>query len=124
MTLEQAIEFCFHMEEEQYKSGLNAIIGDYPAYKAAPHFRLASEYKQIAEWLKELKDLIKEKDELLKKLEQITEYKRLLRAAICETCEYYDIFNRDACEKDGCYKLQHIDKVLALIGEEDKNNGV
>lgn len=56
MTLEQAIEFCLHMEKEQYKSAHNTIIGDYPEYEAAPHFRLASEYKQIAEWLTELKN--------------------------------------------------------------------
>ena len=56
MTLEQAIEFCLHMEKEQYKSAHNTIIGDYPEYEAAPHFRLASEYKQIAELLTELKE--------------------------------------------------------------------
>lgn len=37
------------------KSAHNTIIGDYPEYEAAPHFRLASEYKQLADWLKELK---------------------------------------------------------------------
>ena len=49
MTVEQAIEFCLHMEEEQYKAAHNTIIGDYPEYEAKPHFRLASEYKQLAE---------------------------------------------------------------------------
>jgi len=58
MTLEQAIEFCLHMSEEQYKSAHNIIRGDYPEYEAAPHFRLASEYKQIAEWLTVLKKQI------------------------------------------------------------------
>lgn len=62
MTLEQAIEFCLRMEEEQYKSAHNTIIGDYPEYEAAPHFRLASEYKQLADWLKELKELKESKD--------------------------------------------------------------
>lgn len=56
MTLEQAIEFCLHMKEEQYKSANNIIRGDYPEYEAAPHFRLASEYKQIADWLMEFKE--------------------------------------------------------------------
>lgn len=62
MTLEQAIEFCLRMEEEQYKSAHNTIIGDYPEYEAAPHFRLASEYGQLAGWLKELKELRESKD--------------------------------------------------------------
>jgi len=57
MTLEQAIEFCLNIEKEQYKSAHNTIIGDYPEYEAASHFRLASEYKQIAELLTELKEL-------------------------------------------------------------------
>ena len=96
MTLEQAIEFCLHMSEEQYQSAHNTIRGDYPTYEAAPHFRLASEYKQIAEWLTEYKNqqeenkvlisecdrLIKEKGELLKKSERTAEYAQLLKVAV------------------------------------------
>lgn len=133
MTLEQAIEFCLHMEKEQYKSVHNTIIGDYPEYEATPHFRLASEYKQIAEWLTEYKKLqeenkvlisecdrlIKEKDELLKKSELITEYKRLLKAAVavlndgstikkCENCNA-------SCTRNCKFKWNLTDEALKLI---------
>ena len=145
MTVEQAIEFCLHMEKEQYKSAHNTIIGDYPEYEAAPHFRLASEYKQIAEWLTEYKNrqeenkvlisecdkLIKESGELLKKSELIAEYKRLMKAAVndmnsnnfcckfdsCKVCsKRYDI----SCDKK--FQWHYTDKALKLIG--DKSNGI
>lgn len=68
-------------------------------------------------------------------IKELEKAKELLKAAIedmatndawdCETCEYYGVLNCDRCvEVDDCYKWRHIDEVLALIGEEDKNNGV
>lgn len=118
MTLEQAIEFCLHMKEEQYKSAHNIIIGDYPEYEATPHFRLASEYKQIAEWLMELK-----------------EAKRLLKAAfedlnatatevynggvICKCCKWESQIGKCSCPNDGgCdtdYQWRYADEALKLI---------
>lgn len=114
MTLEQAIEFCLHMEKEQYKSAHNTIIGDYPEYEAAPHFRLASEYKQIAEWLKDLK-----------------EAKRLLKLALEQTnpkCKYciHDLEeeqpNYNPCctgETANC-KWRYADEALKLIGDNNR----
>ncbi len=75
MTLEQAIEFCLRMEEEQYESAHNIIRGDYPEYEAAPHFRLASEYKQLADWLKELKELQEENKVLISECNRLIKEK-------------------------------------------------
>lgn len=108
MTLEQAIKFCLHMEKEQYKSAHNTIIGDYPEYEAAPHFRLASEYKQIADWLKDLK-----------------EAKRLLRLAVenmndggctrsCSTCKY----GKDGCKYTEGYEWVHTEEADKLLKED------
>ena len=131
MTLEEAIEFCLHIKEEQYESAHNTIRGDYPEYEAAPHFRLASEYKQLAEWLMELKELISLKtDYVFFK----TEAKKLLKAAMEDMynsvndvhCKYCSKWHTDQCQGTShldCYvedkfKWRYADEALALIGEE------
>lgn len=86
MTLEQAIEFCLHMSEEQYQSAHNIIRGDYPTYEAAPHFRLASEYKQLADWLKEFKELKESKE--LKKSKELKESKDTQSVVHCKDCKH------------------------------------
>ena len=115
MTLEQAIEFCLNMEKEQYKSIHNIIRCDYPEYEATHHFRLASEYKQLAEWMRELK-----------------EAKRLLKLAI------QDIYNKCGCENSDCdicannrcdcdyddrFTWKYKDEAFKILDKEDNNNG-
>lgn len=119
MTLEQVIEFCLHMSEEQYKSAHNTIIGDYPEYEAAPHFRLASEYKQIAEWLTEQKELRSLKtDYVFFKAEA----KKLLKAAVEDINFYVDCYEAHCdeccCDHDNHCHWKHEAKALALIGGE------
>lgn len=97
--------------------------------------KTAKDYRQLAEWLRELKDLreenkvlmqecdrlIKEKGELLKQHEQIGEYKRLLKSVIdewhivCEwgNCgEYCGWYKNGKCTQEWSGKAE----ALKLIG--------
>lgn len=150
MTLEQAIEFCSHMSEEQYKSAHNTIIGDYPAYEAAPHSRLASEYKQLAEWLTDYKKLrsIVDACNILavdafaveKLCKELKEAKRLLKLAVedfaeslgamysCSYCKYERKKRETCAEREtqyckGICKWRYEAEALALIGEDGEQNG-
>lgn len=102
MTIDEAIQYAEDLGTEEE----NKIDYD----KDSPHMIICrkntvKDYRQLAEWLRELKDLreenkvlmqecdrlIKEKGELLKQHEQIGEYKRLLKSVIDEwhiVCEW------------------------------------
>ena len=98
MTLEQAIEFCLNMEKEQYKSAHNIIRGDYPEYEATQHFRLASEYKQLATWLQELKELKASGTKSVKRGRWIAQ---LNGHVLCSYCGKEQAFSSDFCKHCG-----------------------
>lgn len=99
MTLDEAIKHC--LEVANSKEMEAEFETDYVCYFMTDKEReeckeCATDHRQLAEWLTELKDLreenkvliqecdrlIKKKGELLKKSEQIAEYKRLLKLAV------------------------------------------
>lgn len=117
MTLEQAIEFCLHMKEEQYRSAHNTIIGDYPEYEAAPHFRLASEYKQIAEWLTELKELKATGCSSVKRGEYTESIKR-----INMYISYFESLDRDSEEEADLSAFKIAVSVLGRMNGDGEQN--
>jgi hypothetical protein len=167
LTLDEAIEHCLEVAEQNETSAITYknckeiktnIYEKRTAEKAENDCReCAAEQRQLAEWLMEAKDLkeenkflisefdrlikerVKERGELLKKLEQIAEYKRLMKAAVdgfkwleqhteddnggcivktsnisCGNCP----FNTDGAD---C-KWKHEAEALKLIGDEP--NGI
>ncbi|MBO5384519.1 MAG: hypothetical protein J6A30_09490 [Ruminococcus sp.] len=137
MGLEEAIQYAEDLGTEEE----NKI--DYG--KDSPHSIIrrkntVKDYRQLAEWLRELKDLreenkvlirecdrlIKEKGELLKKSEQIAEYKRLLKVAVEDINYYVDCYEAHCdeccCDHDNHCHWKHEAEALALIGEEGEND--
>lgn len=134
MTLDEAIAHALEVAEQNEtqadKIG-RQLIGSAIDRYATDCRECASDHRQLAEWLTELKDLreenkvltsecdrlIKEKGELLKQHEQIAEYKRLLKAAMEDMNTLYE-----AGKDEGCigikFKWRFADKVLKLIGDE------
>lgn len=132
MTIDEAIQYAEDLGTEEE----NKIDYD----KDSPHMIICrkntvKDYRQLAEWLRELKDLreenkvlmqecdrlIKEKGELLKQHEQIGEYKRLLKSVIdewhivCEwgNCgEYCGWYKNGKCTQEWSGKAE----ALKLIG--------
>ena len=97
MEIDEAIKHCEEVAEGcEWESTKCDESDAYENHVKAECLNCAADHRQLAAWLKELKDLreenkvlmqecdrlIKEKGELLKKSEQIAEYKRLLKAAI------------------------------------------
>lgn len=134
LTLDEAIKHCNEVAEQNEtqadKIG-RQLIGSAIDKYATDCRECAADHRQLAEWLRELKDLreenkvltsecdrlIKEKGELLKQHEQIAEYKRLLKAAMEDMNTLYE-----AGKDEGCigikFKWRFADKVLKLIGDE------
>lgn len=132
MTINEAIQYAEDLGTEEE----NKIDYD----KDSPHMIICrkntvKDYRQLAEWLRERKDLreenkvlmqecdrlIKEKGELLKQHEQIGEYKRLLKSVIdewhigCEwgNCgEYCGWYKNGKCTQEWSGKAE----ALKLIG--------
>lgn len=99
LTLDEAIKHCLEVAEQnetQAEKIGRQFIGSAMDKRATDCRECSADHRQLAEWLKELKNLreenkvlisecdrlIKEKGELLKKLEPITEYRRLLKIAV------------------------------------------
>lgn len=136
-TLDEAIQYAKALGTEEE----NKIDYD----KDSPHMIICrkntvKDYRQLAEWLTELKQwrrvygvcpsyemCIPECKEGYDA--QIAEYKRLLKAAVedinaaeaCDTCEYYPVINSDMCQKDDCYKWRYADEALKLLGKDETN---
>lgn len=133
LTLDEAIKHCLEVAEQnetQTEKIGRQFIGSAMDKRATDCRECAADHRQLAEWLKELKNLqeenkvlisecdrlIKEKGELLKKLEPITEYKRLLKIAvkdmgvtvakvyngglICECCKWKSQMGECCCPDD------------------------
>ena len=124
MTLDEAIKVC---EDNATKIGGNPQ-SDYHA----------ACYKQVAEWLTELKQwrrvygicpsyemCIPECREGYNA--QIAEYKRLLRIAVddithrdyCHRCKYENVTGKEQylnCKYHRCYKWRYADEALKLVG--------
>lgn len=146
MTLDEAIKHCLEVAGEQQERADSAeLIDILDGLDVEACKECATDHRQLAEWLTELKDLkevnevlmnecdrlIKEKGELLKKAEQIAEYKRLLKAAVedmkdivssdigCRCCKGEQAAS---CVYIKCWTWRYADEALALIGEEGGNN--
>lgn len=147
LTLEEAISHCLEVAEQnetQAEKIGRQFIGSAMDKRATDCQECAADYRQLAEWLKEFKNLreenkvlisecdrlIKEKGELLKKSERIGEYKRLLKAAV-DGYHFIGYITKDyacpsatscsACPMDEgkqCRIWEHADEALALIGED------
>ena len=141
MTIDEAIKHHIDMAKMQ-ESRIEKWEKNRDADAEKFHKRLATDHRQLAEWLTELKDLreenkvltsecdrlIKEKGELLKQHEQIGEYKRVLKSATnvlnmfipcdedynCSEC----IKQRQNCDYDDNFKWRYADEALKLIGED------
>lgn len=108
MVLDEAIKQCEKVAEKNEQWLYDAIArGSNPIQaEVANCGQCAEEHRQIAEWLKELK-----------------ETRRLLKLAVedlniigsCKTCVKYGDICR-GCRTD--YKWVHADEAFALIGEE------
>ncbi len=166
MALDEAIKHCLEVAEgNDLAAGMYELLAEnnHNAYEkltaetnSSRCTECATDHRQLAEWLTERKDLqeenkvlmrecdrlIKEKGELLKKSEQITEYKRLLKAAVEDfffVSEKFinsmdsscSMFNHIAgCVKDcpmsssddyGRCKWRYTDEALKLIGGSEND---
>lgn len=147
LTLDEAIKHCLEVAERQEfsaddKEMYSEMLGeDYKGFEEGCR-ECAADHRQLAEWLTDYKDLreenkvlmhecdrlIKEKGELLKKLEQVAEYKRLLKSAINILKRYkpcdgdYDcsecIHQRRNCGYDDRFKWRYADVAKKLLGDE------
>lgn len=149
MTLDEAIAHCLEVAENCEEQAKQCDSGDrYERHVMHENAKCATKYRQLAEWLTELKDLrdenkvlmrecdrlIKEKGALLKQHEQIAEYKQLLKAAVedlekiasVDECSFPYCDNRCPFECVGqCEEKhwKHQAEALALIGEDGDTNG-
>lgn len=136
MTIDEAIQlYTQRAENHEYILHSGEFIGGEGEHMKQDIKRCVSEHRQLAEWLRQLKDLreenkvlmqecdrlIKEKGELLKQHEQIGEYKRLLKSVIdewhivCEwgNCgEYCGWYKNGKCTQEWSGKAE----ALKLIG--------
>lgn len=154
MTIDEAIAHCLEVAEQnetQAEKIGRQIIGSAIDKYTTDCRECAADHRQLAEWLKELKQwrrvygvcpsyemCIPECKEGYNA--QIAEYKRLLKAAVevinreissfttCEECNMYDEETTecngnamDKCSEIG--KWRYADKALALIGEDGDTNG-
>lgn len=108
MTIDEAINHCLERAEENDNCAdkCEAVYGEDNGIIEACR-ECAAEYRQLADWLGELK-----------------EAKRLSKAAVealndgscnkdCRQCE-----NRKSCDYDNRFKWKHTNEVLKLIGGE------
>ena len=125
MTLDEAIKHCLEVAEqndaqaEKWREEGGEQWGKTTACREC-----AADHRQLAEWLKELKELRSLKiDYVFFKAEA----KKLLRAAVEDFSDMYNhIFDCDGkcdtCplhgERDYCLKWRYTDEALALIGED------
>ena len=136
LTLDEAIKHCLEVaEQNETQADKWREEGGEEWGKTTACQECTAQHRQLAEWLKELKDLreenkvlmsecdrlIKEKGELLKKSEQTAEYKRLLKSVIdewhivCEwgNCgEYCGWYKNGKCTQEWSGKAE----ALKLIG--------
>ena len=138
LSLDEAIQYAENLGTEEE----NKIDYD----KDSPHMIICrkntvKDYRQLAEWLTELKELrsITDACNILavdvfaveKLCKELKEAKRLLKAATnvlnmfipcdedyCSEC----IKQRQNCDYDDSFKWRYADEALALIGEEGENN--
>lgn len=114
MTLDEAIKHCLEVAEQnetQTEKIGRQFIGSAMDKRATDCRECAAEHRQLAEWLKELK-----------------EAKRLLKAAAkiaknlpcdddnCGECVHND--NGYVCSEYECFEWRYADEALALIGED------
>lgn len=145
MTIDEAIQFCTETAADYMGEAMQYNECDeWEWVHKCTNEEYAANYRQLTEWLKELKELrnsigavklsnMKEALELIreykadnaKQREQIAEYKRLLKLAICELGDAQDC---DSCIADcsigtDCiYKWHCSDEAKKLIGDEP--NGI
>lgn len=111
-TLDEAIEYCEEeIEQAEKKADYRPRMDLYDEIESrAECLKRAADYRQLAEWLRELK-----------------EAKRLLKLAIedlnnigsCRTCvKFVDICK--GCRTD--YRYVHADEAEKLLKEENKND--
>ena len=110
MTIDEAIRHCEEVAGEQQERADSAeLIDILDGLDVDVCKECAADHRQLAEWLKELK-----------------EAKRLLKLAVedlnateaCDSCEYYPVINSDMCQKDDCYKWRYADEAEKLLGDE------
>lgn len=131
MTLKEAIKW--HEDKEAEYKVLAKEHEDFAM--------MAVHYQQLTGWLKEVETL-REDVEMWSKdatslqlsynnlLANYKKAKRLLKAAVesmTESCskDCHSCANKHhrCCEDDVCYKWEHEDEALALIGEDGEKNG-
>lgn len=133
LTLDEAIKHCLEVAEQnetQAEKIGRQFIGSVMDKRATDCRECAADHRQLAEWLKELKNLreenkvlisecdrlIKEKGELLKKVGLTAEYAQLLKVAvedigatvakvyngglICECCKWKSQTGECCCPDD------------------------
>lgn len=148
MTIDEAISHALEVAGEQQKRADSAeLIDILDGLDVEACKECAADHRQLAEWLTDYKELreenkvlmqecdrlIKEKGELLKKLEQVAEYKRLLKAAVedihsrdyCNGCIYESAEGKEQylnCEYHNCFKWRYADEALKLIRSVDDDN--
>lgn len=143
MTLEETIKDLLEKSDKYEKWAHNQVRMDYYGEEESAQelYQRASQYRQLAEWLIELKSEQNKQQELIKELQEV---KQLLKRAVedlsitvaevyngglvCKCCKWKSQIDGCCCPGDGgcdvAYRWRYADEVLALIGEEDKNNGV
>lgn len=147
LTLDEAIKHCLEVAGEQElsvddKEMYSKMLGeDYKGFEEGCQ-ECVAEHRQLAEWLKELKDLreenkvlinecdrlIKEKGELLNKVsggdvlricqleDQFEKAKQLLKAAVEDFSEVKSYLSEPYSRL--CDKWRYEDEALKLIGDE------
>ena len=134
MTIDEAIE---HAEEVAEQNEFETRIYDELNRPGDEEYRnnscqCAESHRQLAEWLRELKELRAEQDDqyvfIHELMSELKEAKRLLDMALCElnngTCSKFcstcTKVNTEKCldYKTKNYRWIHTDEALKLIGED------
>lgn len=131
MTLDEAIKHCEEVaEENDLAAGMYEILAEnnHNAYEkltaettSSRCAECATDHRQLAEWLKELKDLREENVELKSTLNAALKDihgKNILE--VMNACRLCAMKFQQLCD---IFPWQHTNEALKLIGEDGENDG-
>ena len=138
MTLEETIKNLTEESNKCEKWAHNQVRMDYYSEEESAQelYQRASQYRQLAEWLIELKGEQNKQQELMKELQEV---KQLLKRAVedlnvtvaevyngglvCKCCKWKSQIDGCCCPGDGgcdvAYRWRYADEVLVLIKENE-----
>lgn len=125
MTLEETIKDLLEKSDKYEKWAHNQVRMDYYGEEESAQelYQRASQYRQLAEWLIELKSEQNKQQELIKELQEV---KQLLKMAVedmhvddmCDVCENRIPNSHMHCpDSSNCFTWRYKNKALELVGE-------